>query len=418
MVGLALRQTVEDHRFVRLASARAISVLGNGFSRVALAFGVLSLPGATPARLSIVLACQAIPQLLFVLVGGVVADRVSRYRLMVGAELLAGCAWLTITAMIFTGYAPLPFLGLAAVVAGVGTALFLPALNGVLPEFVSGERLQSANALLRIGQNSAMVLGLSLSGLVVATAGAGWALAVNAASFFISAALIWGMKLPARSRAARTSTLAELRHGWAEFASRQWLWVVVAQFAIVIAAVNATVGVLGPLEMTDSGGGAATWGLLVAAQSLGAIAGAGLATRVQARRPILVAVVATLTFGLPMLALGVGAPLWLSVAAMFACGIGSDIFDVLWTTTMQREIPEESISRVSAYDIFGSLAFAPLGLLLAGPIAALIGPRAALLGCAGLVTAATVAALASPAVRRLTAPTLVSGPPRTATETD
>jgi MFS family permease len=103
--------------------------------------------------------------------------------------------------MIFTGYAPLPLLGLAAVVAGVGTAMLLPALNGVLPEFVSGERLQSANALLRIGQNSAMVLGLSLSGLVVAAAGAGWALAVNAASFFISAALIWGMKLPARSRA-------------------------------------------------------------------------------------------------------------------------------------------------------------------------------------------------------------------------
>ena len=110
MVGVALRRTVQDHRFVRLASARTISVLGNGFSRVALAFGVLSLPGATPARLSIVLACQAIPQLVFVLVGGVVADRVSRYRLMVGAELLAGFAWLAITAMIFTGYAPLPLL--------------------------------------------------------------------------------------------------------------------------------------------------------------------------------------------------------------------------------------------------------------------------------------------------------------------
>lgn len=164
MVGVALRRTVQDHRFVRLAFARTISVLGNGFSRVALAFGVLSLPDASPARLSIVLACQAIPQLVFVLVGGVVADRVSRYRLMVGAELLAGCAWLAITAMIFTGNAPLPLLGLAAVVAGVGTAMFLPALNGVLPEFVSGERLQSANALLRIGQNSAMVLGLSLPG--------------------------------------------------------------------------------------------------------------------------------------------------------------------------------------------------------------------------------------------------------------
>jgi MFS family permease len=171
MVGVALRRTVQDHRFVRLVSARTISVLGNGFSLVALAF---------------------------VLVGGVVADRVSRYRLMVGAELLAGFAWLAITAMIFTGYAPLPLLGLAAVVAGVGTAMLLPALNGVLPEFVSGERLQSAKALLRIGLNSAMVLGLSLSGLVVAAAGASWALAVNAASFLLSAALIWGMKLPAR----------------------------------------------------------------------------------------------------------------------------------------------------------------------------------------------------------------------------
>src|SRR6476660_8937099 len=383
---------LRDRRFLRLAAARTISTLGSGFGRVALAFAILSLPGATPARLSLVLAVQALPALLFILAAGVIGDRFSRYRLIVGAALAA---------MQLTGWAPLPAVLVAAALSGLASALLMPALSGVLPEFVAAEQLQSANAVLRVGQNVAMVLGLALSGVVAAVFGPGWALAANAVSFLLSAVLIAGMKLPSRAP-LRGSALSDLRHGWREFSSRQWLWVVVVQGTFVLAAMMATVGVLGPLRAAEQLGGPRGWAVLVAAQAAGSIVGAVVVTRVRARRPVLATVLVTLVSALPMASLGFGAPLWVSAAAMFLCGVAADVCAVLWVSTIQREVPMEAMSRVSAYDLFGSLAFAPLGLLVAGPLATAIKAAQALQLCAGIVVVATLVALCSPSVRRLT----------------
>ncbi|MFI2110547.1 MFS transporter [Streptomyces lydicus] len=386
-----------------LAAARTLSVLGNGFARVALSFAVLALPGAGPGQLSLVLACQAVPQLAFVLVGGVIADRMSRSRLMVVADLVGAAAYAGLAAMVLTGHAPLSALCLLAVLAGTATALFSPAMDGVVPLLVSAGRLQQANGLLRVGMNGAMLLGLALSGVTVALVGAGWALALNAASFLVSAALIRGLRLPPRARTG-TSGWTELRDGWREFSGRQWLWVVVAQYAVVVAALNANAGVLGPLAAERDLGGARAWSLIVAAQALGTVAGAGLAARIRVRRPVLVAVVATFPLAAPLALLAARAPVPLIALAMCGAGVASDIFGVLWATTVQREVPEEALSRVSSYDWFGSLAFAPLGLLVAGPVAARIGVGHALAGCAALIVLASAAALLSPQVRGLRAP--------------
>jgi len=391
-----------DRQFVLLASARVISVLGNGFARVALAFAVLALPGAGPGRLSLVLACQALPQLVFILVGGVIADRMSRSRLMAVADVVGAGAYAGLAAMVLTGHAPLVAMCLLAVAAGTATALFSPAMDGIVPLVVPADRLQQANGLLRVGTNSSLLLGLALSGVTVALVGAGWALALNAASFAVSAVLTARLRTAARPP-KRSSGWADLREGWREFSSRQWLWVVVAQYAIVIAALNANVGVLGPLTAEHHLGGARAWSVIVAAQALGTIAGAGLAARVRVERPILVAVLATFPAAVPIALLSARAPVWLIAAAMFCAGVAGDIYGVLWVTTIQREIPEEVLSRVSSYDWFGSLAFAPLGLLVAGPVAAAVGAGHALAGCAALVLLATAAALLSPQVRILRA---------------
>lgn len=391
-----------ERPFVLLASARTISVLGNGFARVALAFAVLALPGAGPGRLSLVLACQALPQLVFILVGGVIADRMSRARLMALADVLGAGAYTALAAMVLTRHAPLPAMCLLAVAAGTATALFAPAMNGIMPLVVPTDRLQQANALLRVGTNSALLLGLSLSGVTVALLGPGWALALNAASFAVSAALTARLPVPARPP-RKSSGWADLREGWREFASRQWLWAVVAQWSVVVAALNANVGVLGPLTADRYLGGARAWSVIVAAQALGTIAGAGLASRVRVHRPILVAVLATFPTAVPIALLAVRAPVWLIAAAMFTAGISSDVFGVLWATTIHREIPEEALSRVSSYDGFGSLAFAPLGLLIAGPLAATVGLGHTLAGCASLIVLATLGALLAPGVRQLRA---------------
>ncbi|MGW6744426.1 MFS transporter [Streptomyces sp. NPDC055025] len=394
---------LRDRRFLLLAAARTVSVLGNGFARVALAFAVLALPGAGPGKLSLVLACQALPQLLFVLVGGVIADRMSRSRLMVLSDAVGAAAYGGLAAMVLTGHAPLWALCVLAVLAGTATAMFLPAMEGVVPLIVPAHHLQRANGALRIGTNSAMLLGLALSGVSVALVGAGWALALNAVSFAVSALFVNGLRLTTSPRAV-SSGWADLRDGWHEFASRQWLWAVVAQYAVVVAAINATLGVLGPLTAEEGLGGARAWSLIVAAQALGMIAGAGIATRVRVRRPVLVAVLATFPAAAPMILLSAHAPVWSIAAAMFCAGVANDIFGVLWSTTVQREVPEAALSRVSSYDIFGSLAFAPLGLLIAGPIAARTGTGPALAGCAALVVLATAAALLAPQVRTLRTP--------------
>ncbi|MEU0437781.1 MFS transporter [Streptomyces sp. NPDC006290] len=168
--------------------------------------------------------------------------------------------------------------------------------------------------------------------------------------------------------------MADLREGWQEFASRQWLWVVVAQNAVVVAALNANVGVLGPLMAEEQLGGARAWSVIVAAQAVGMIAGAGLAARVRVRRPLLVALLCMFPAAVPIALLSAQAPVWVIAAAMFGSGIASDVFGVLWATTIQREIPERVLSRVSSYDWFGSLALAPLGLLIAGPVASVVAP--------------------------------------------
>lgn len=162
-----------DQRLLLLASARVVSVLGNGFARVAPAFAVLALPGAGPGRLSLVLACQAVPQPAFILVGGVVADRMSRSRLMVLADVLGATAYTGLAAMVLTGHAPLAAMCLPAVTAGTASALFAPAMDGMVPLVVPAGRLQRANGLLRMATNNSLLLGLALSGVAVAVIGPG-----------------------------------------------------------------------------------------------------------------------------------------------------------------------------------------------------------------------------------------------------
>ncbi len=196
---------------------------------------------------------------------------------------------------------------------------------------------------------------------------------------------------------------------------------VVVQYSIVVAAMNAGAGVLGPLATRAHFGGARAWSLVVAAQALGSVAGAGAAARTRVGRPILAAVLFTLPTAAPLALLGTGAPLWGVAAGAFAAGVSLDFFGVLWATTMQREVPEETLSRVSSYDWFGSLALAPLGLALAGPAADAFGTDRMLLVCAGLIVTATLAALLSPGVRSLRTPTpdppppLVAGTPTSTT---
>ncbi|MDO0917756.1 MFS transporter [Streptomyces sp. DT2A-34] len=393
------RPLTAEPSFLYFLVARTVSVFGNGLARVALAFGVLSLPGSTPGQLSLVLACQAIPQVCFILIGGVVADRVRRSRLILAAEYTAGIAFTFLAVLITAESAPLVLLCFLAAVAGTASALLYPAMDGLIPQLVPEDSLQRANSALRTGSNTANLVGLAAAGAIVGFFGAGWALALNALTFFASGLLMHKVPVAPRPRRA-TSGWQDLREGQREFMSRQWLWVLTAQYALVMAAVNATVGVLGPLRFQDSGG-AQTWSALVGAQAVGSIVGAALGARFRPRRPLLIASLAALPAALPMALLAARAPAWLTIAAMFFTGLSISVYGVLWSTTLQHKIPEESLSRVSSYDWFGSLSLASLGLLVAGPAAEATSLATTLTVCSLSVVLATALSISFPQVRTL-----------------
>jgi MFS family permease len=405
---------LRERRFALLFVARTISVLGSAFAPVALAFGVLGLPGATATTLSIVLTAEAVPSIVFMLAAGVLADRIPRYRVLMAGDLLCTAAFLAIGVMLLTGWAPIWALAAAAVFGGTAIALVYPALTGIIPEVVPVDRLQAANALIQLGSNAARIAGYALGGTAVVLVGGGMALAISAALFAVAAVLIAMLRLaPAREPAAdrgtggepASSPLADLRDGWREFSSRQWLWVVVLQFAFMVAAIQAAHGVLGPVVAKESLGGAGAWSAILVGEAVGTVAGVVVAIRIRPSRPILLGTLLMFPSALLYLFLGLAAPLWTIVLSAAILGVCFDIFGVLWMTTLQREVPAEALSRVSAYDALGSLMFGPIGLLLAGPAAAAFGARPTLLACAGIIVLATLAALLSPDVRRLRAPT-------------
>ncbi|MFE4263282.1 MFS transporter [Streptomyces sp. NPDC056883] len=391
-------------RFRLLASARFVSVLGSAFGPIAVSFGVLALPGATPWDLSLVLACQAVPQLVFVLWGGVLGDRVrSRFRLVAVTETAAAVCWAGL-AVLFASGGPIWLIAVLAALGGVTRALFSPALEGVVLDVVEdkGDR-QQANALLKVSTNTARLLGMTLAGVVVSLLGPALALALDAVSFAACAVLFTalGRRTPDRPVRYKSSALRDLRDGWREFVAHEWLWVTTGQLAFVLAVVNAVAGLLGPMLAQEYLGGAWAWALVMVAQIAGQIAGAGWAARLRPARPMLVATLCTAGAALPALLLAVRAPLPVILAGALAYGVMWDVTMVLWRTCLQREVPKEAISRVSSIDLLGCLALAPAGLAVAGPLAAVFGPGPIALGSVGLVVVAVGVALFSRDIRTL-----------------
>jgi hypothetical protein len=395
-------RVLRERSFRYLFLSQTLSLIGSSAAPIALAFAVLALPGSSPTDLGMVLFGRSAAQVIFVLCGGVLADRFSRYRVMVTAELLAGVSQACVAALVLTDSATVPVLIALQAINGAAAAMFLPASTGVLPQILPGPLLQPGNALLRVASNAASIVGAAAAGVLVAGVGPGWALAADAASFGISAALLTRTRISGTARASRTSMLADLRHGWREFASRQWIWVVVAQFAVLNACANGGINVLGPVVAAERLGGAPAWSAIVATQSAGFLVGGIVAMRVRPRRPILVAVLLTLGFAPPFFLLALGAPTWLVATSTLVSGVCGTTFSVLWATTLQTRVPGEMLSRISSYDALGSYLLGPLGLAIVGPLANGMGvlPTLVLLGTLSIL--ATALALLSPEVRTLT----------------
>ncbi len=401
-------EVLRTREFRLLFGGQAVSVLGDRMAVVALAFAVLEIGGST-SDVGLVLAAGAFPLVATVLVGGVVADRSSRRAVMVAADLVRVASQGAMAALLISGVAEVWMLALVAGVTGAATGFFSPASTGLLPEVVLAEQLQPANGLRASAVSTGEILGPVLGGVLVAAAGAGWAIAADAVTFAISAACLAMLRVPTRVAAQRSSFVADLRQGWVAFRSRRWVWTFVAYFAIVNLLWGAW-GVLGPVVAERDLGGAAAWGSILAAVGVGALAGSLLATRVKPRRPLLLAALADGVFALPLAFMAAANSVPLIACAAALSGAGMALAISLWESTLQRHIPGDSLSRVSSYDWFGSLAFYPLGLAIWGPVAAAIGVSVSLWLAFGLAVFLTLTLISVPDIRHLPA----APPPETA----
>ncbi|HEX8753027.1 MAG TPA: MFS transporter [Solirubrobacterales bacterium] len=412
-VAQAIVGVPSDARFARIAAKRLGHLFPgltkrSGFHKrrdrmalVALAFAVLEI-GGSASEVGLVLAAGTFPLVATVLAGGVVADRASRRAVMMAADLVRVVSQGALAALLIAGVAKVWMLAALAGVGGAATGFFGPASTGLLPEVVLAEQLQPANALRASATSTGEILGPVVGGVLVAAAGAGWAIGVDAASFAVSAACLAMLRLPARAAAVPSSFLADLREGWASFRSRRWVWTFVAYFAIGNLLWGAW-GTLGPIVSARELGGAAAWGTVLAAMGAGALAGSLLAVRAKPRRPLLFAALADGLFALPLALLAATPPVVPIACGALLSGAGTALGLSVWESTLQRHVPGESLSRVSSYDWFGSLVFYPLGLAIWGPIAAALGTGTSLWLTFGLGAALTLALLAVPDVRHLRA---------------
>ncbi len=381
-----------------LLAGRTSGELGNAVAPVALAFAVLDRTGSA-VDLGLVVGARSVASVLLVLFGGMLADRLPRSVILQGTELAATLTQAAIAASVLFGFASLPLLVGLSAVNGAVAAVSLPAASALTPQTVPETVLGQANAYVRIGANLGRFTGAALGGVLVAGLGAGGAIAVNAALFLCAALCYRGIRVGLRPAPA-SRPLAELADGWREFASRTWVWAVVAQFCVVNAVNAGAVQVLGPV-VADGTIGRAAWGFVLAAQTVGALAGGVLAARWQPRRALLVGVAVTFADALPVVLLAQAPLVPPLLVAGFVTGIAVELFTVAWDVSLQENIPPDRLARVYAYDILGSLVALPVGTVAAGPLAAHFGTRATLLGAAVLLTAATAAALLSRDIRTL-----------------
>lgn len=382
---------------------RLISLLGSSMTPVALALAVLNATGR-PTDLGIVLACQLIPQLSLLLVGGAVGDRVARRTVLVAASVGAGLTQSGMAALLITSHYSLLLMACLAAGNGAMEAFASPALRGLVAELVRPDDLQRANSLLATTQNAASILGPTVAGLLVAGVGGGWAIAVDAASFLVSA--VFFVRLPVltstetSSPSTREGLLGEIRQGWQAFRAIPWVYTMAISFCVINLVNVGPWQVLGP-TLTRTHGGDAVWGVVLSMRAAGLLLMSVLMYRLTLKYPLRIGGLIGVLGALPLLALGfgLGAP-WV-IAFAFVGALGFMTAGIAWDTSLQRHIPRNMLSRISSFDDLLSYGAIPAGQLLVGPLAARWGDRNVMLVCGFAYVLAMVGPLSVQSVRKL-----------------
>jgi predicted MFS family arabinose efflux permease len=390
------------HRPFRLLwLSQLVSQVGDRLTLVVLALAVTDLTGE-PSDVGLVLAARFAPLVLLVLLGGVWADRLPRRAVMVVSDLARFGLHALLAALFFAGVVEVWQIVVIEALFACAEAFSIPAHQGLIPQTVDEEEIQEATALSQLERNVAQLVGPAIGTAVFAAAGAGWAFAVDAATFVVSAALLLGVHARRRGEpVARTGVWRELADGFREVRARSWLWVTVIVANVWLLVGDGPFTVLGAPHAEDVYGSIASFGVLVTVFGGGMLLGSLFGARLRPPRPLVVGYVASLPIPMAYVAFGLGAPFGLLVPLVAVAGAGGAVFDVLWYTAMAREIPPEALSRATSFDYMGSFASFPLSLLLSGALAEAVGEQEVLVAGGALAGAVVLAGLCVPGVRAL-----------------
>lgn len=363
----------------KLVAARFISNLGNGLGPIAIPFGVLALPNTNGTSLSMVWFANMLPLVAFTLIGGVIGDKFPRAQLVGGADILLGILVLANGISLITGNGALWIFIVVGFVGGFLNAIWYPSMGALTSDLADEKILQESNSSIMLSSNIAMIIGTSIGGGLVALYGAGWAIAIDGVSFIIAGLVVYSLrKNTPVAKPTSESTFRELMSGWKEFTSHKWIVAIVAASTILFACERSIYSIIGPLVAKNNLGGPKPWALILAIWSIGSVLGVLVAGKVKPKYPIRFALMMQFPSVLWALALGNTDSILLIAIASFSLGIAMDLFYVFWVTTIQQHVAKDSLSKVLAYDAWGSMAMAPLIMGIAGPITEYFGTKATL----------------------------------------
>lgn len=347
-------------------AATSTSSFGNVLTSIALAFAVLDVTGSV-AALGLTLAATRLPHAVFLLLGGVIGDRLPRRTVMLGSDALR-CGSQGVAALLLLSHeAELWHLLVLFAIHGLAAAFFEPAAAGLLPEIVEKDDLQRANAVLGTSRGAIGLLGMPIGGVLVASVGPGGALAIDSVSFLLSAGALAFIRVHTPGTLDLSQPLLrDLRNGWREFSKHTWLWAGTLHISLLNAFPLVAFFTLGPAVAERSLGGATTWGVIGAAFAAGTILGGAVAFRWTPSRPLFVAFVAVFAAAPQLALLGLAAPRWLIAAGSFLGGAQATFWGSIWAAFIQRSIAGDMLSRVTSYDSLGSLVLTPLGYATVG----------------------------------------------------
>jgi MFS family permease len=390
---------LQEREFRLFFTGQLVSLLGDAVTPFALAWAVLDLTGSA-RDLGFVIAANTAPLVIFLLVGGVFADRLPRRGVMLTADVARMAVQAATAALLLSHTAHVWQLIVLQALAGTGTAFFNPASTGLTPMTVSAGRLQEANALRGMSMGLSQFAGPALAGILIVTIGPGYALAIDAASFGVSAFYLARLHLPEHVSLPPQSFGRDLIDGWRDFTARSWVWLVVISASLGNMMSGAWL-VLAAVWIKNGHGGAGAWTAILVVSAIGGLAGGVAVLRLRPRRPLLLGSIAVLPNAAPMIVLALRLPWQVLIVTALVTGFGNMLFNTLWETTLQQHIPPASLSRVSAYDWFGSLLCEPLGVALAAVVASGIGMSQTLWIAAAVNLVAVGALVAAPSVRHL-----------------